>query len=182
LFTLLAGNAVHEGVPGFGTSISFGLARCGFGDQLMDAVRTLSPPQLEAFRVFVGFQSDIRRELATNSQGFFASRHEKLADCFPESFPEPTTLNIYSCSPTSSAFGHRAREWGPREPSISRIARFGQEHFEWNTEGRLKCVMRGEVWQGVFIQMLYSVRGLQSISNFCLSDHKIHHLELCDLQ
>ena len=52
---LLAGNVAHRGVPGFGTSISFGLARCGFGEQLMDAVRTLSPAQLETFRVFAGF-------------------------------------------------------------------------------------------------------------------------------
>ena len=37
-FMLLAGNVAHQGVPGFGTSISFGLARCGFGEQLMDAV------------------------------------------------------------------------------------------------------------------------------------------------
>jgi len=37
-FTLLAGNANHQGVPGFGTSISFGLARYGFGEQLMNAV------------------------------------------------------------------------------------------------------------------------------------------------
>ena len=125
----------------------------------MDAVQTLSPAQLETFRVFAGFRLGIRQELATNSQGFFASRHEKLAERLPESFPEPEILNFYSCSPKSSAFSHRASEWGPREPSISHITKFGQHHFEWNTETQLKYAMT-EVWEGAFLQMLYSVRGL----------------------
>lgn len=132
----------------------------------MNAVRTLSPSQLEAFRVFAGFQLGIQQELATNSQGFFASRHEKLAECFSsEPFPEQEILNIYSCSPKSSAFGHHANEWRPHEPSIASIAKFGQCHFEWNTERRLTYAMRTEVWEGVFLQMLYSVRTLSSILN-----------------
>lgn len=130
----------------------------------MDAVQTLSPAQLETFRVFAGFRLGIRQELSTNSQGLIASCHENLAEHLPESFPEPEILNLYSCSPKSSAFGHHASEWGPRKPSITRIAQFGQQHFEWNTEMQLKYAMSAEVWEGVFLQMLYSVRELSSIS------------------
>lgn len=130
----------------------------------MDAVRTLSPAQLEAFRIFAGFRAGIQQELATNSRGFFASRYEKLSERLPESFPNQQILDIYSRSQKSSAFGHCVGEWKHREPSISHLAKFGQENFEWNTEERLKREMSSNIWEGAFLQMLYSVRGF--IFNF----------------
>lgn len=167
-FSLMAGSSDHQGVPGCGTSISFGLAKCGFGGQLMDAIQSLSPVQLETFRVFAGFQAAIRQELATNSHGHFASHHEKLSACLPESFLDPQILGIYSSSPKTSLFGHWTNKWVPREPSISSLAKFGQENFGWITEGSLKYGMSSEVWQGAFLQMIYSVR--DSLSDYLCDD------------
>ena len=122
----------------------------------MDAVQTLSPAQLEAFCIF---RAGIQQELATNSQGFFASCYENLSERLPKSFPNQQILDIYSCSQKSSAFGHCAGEWKHHEPSISHLTKFGQENFEWNMEEKLKHEMSSQVWEGAFLQMLYSVRG-----------------------
>jgi len=112
--------------------------------------------------------------------GIFCIHREKLAECLPKSFPDPEILNLYFCSPKFSVFGHCASEWGPHEPSITSIAKFGQHHFKWNMETQLKYAMSAEVWEGVFLQMLYSVR------NYCLSQNlirlTIYSPELCDLQ
>jgi hypothetical protein len=117
----------------------------GFGGQLMDAIQSLSPVQLETFHVCAGFQAAIRQELATNSHGHFALHHEKLSACLPDSFLDPQILGMYSSSPKTSLFGHWSNKWVPREPSISSLTKFGQENFRWITEGSLKYGMSSEV-------------------------------------
>ena len=89
--------------------------------------------------------------------------HLTMKSCqnvFLNHFPTNESLTfMYSHSQKSSAFGHCAGEWKHCEPLISHLAKFGQENFEWNTEEKLKCEMSSQVWEGAFLQMLYSVRG-----------------------
>jgi hypothetical protein len=157
LFALLVGGDYDKGIHGCGHNIALGLARCGFGDDLIEAINNDHDLEVTAAHL----RSNICHELRTNSQGKLGSCHPSIAARFPSAFPDPGVLRLYTEPLTSWTEGEtipNSAIWLKREPVISNIAQFCFDNLGWNTELTLVKALQNRLWEGVFIQMLLSVR------------------------
>ncbi|PPQ75836.1 hypothetical protein CVT26_001130 [Gymnopilus dilepis] len=128
LFALLTGRDYDKGVKNFGPAFAHGLARCGFGEQLIDAIQTLDEDAYAKF--LIEWRINLKRELTDNPRRLLPRREPSLARALPESFPDRRILNLY-LNPVSSWNPPRniPSVWDPQEPSIS-------EHF-WTSALRM---------------------------------------------
>ena len=169
LISLLAGGDYSQGVEGIGTGIALGLAQCGYGDELLEAARTLIPASLDVF--LVNWRVRMRQELSSNTHGYLRSAHPTLAANITDDFPNHRILGLYvnpltSWSGIGTGSGDHVRvydmvaSWHSREPSIRDIASFCRLHFGWSDFSKLSDVFRGNLWDGVLCHMLSSVGSL----------------------
>ncbi|EJD42038.1 PIN domain-like protein, partial [Auricularia subglabra TFB-10046 SS5] len=86
LIALLSGGDYHPGVRGIGMGIARGLAQCGFGDQLVEAMRTLKGHALETF--LQQWRANVAHELRTDSRGLVGRKYRQLANTFSRDFPD----------------------------------------------------------------------------------------------
>ncbi|VDB85331.1 unnamed protein product [Peniophora sp. CBMAI 1063] len=150
LIGLLSGGDYSEGVKGCGMKTAHGLAQCGFGDELFDAVQTRSRDDLPAF--LVGWNSRLREELKTNSKGMLDKRMLKLAREWPKKFPDLEVLYLYTDPVTSKTDAsarrtHTPLEW-KKEPDLSKIANVCEMYFEWGFEEVIIKRFRTVLWNG----------------------------------
>ena len=164
LVSLLAGGDYNRGVEGIGTGIALGLARCGYGDELLEAAQTLLPADLDAF--LVNWVARIKQELSSNAHGYLCSTHPRLAANITDDFPNRRVLGLYvepltSWSGTGTGPGDQvsdmAASWHSREPSIPKITSFCRQNFGWSDFSKLLDVFQGNLWDGVLCRMLSSV-------------------------
>lgn len=157
LFALLTGGDYDEvGVPGCGVETAYGLARCGFGDDLVHAIRTIpSQPLLQEF--LSRWRESIKQELSLNSRGFLPHRQPALASCISDQFPDLHVLQLY-LNPLTSNPDTIQKEWLIKQPLLRNLAEICSERFEWSDEQILKKRFKNGIWEGVLLQMLFSVR------------------------
>ena len=158
LFALLNGGDYDKGVPGCGQVVAVGLAKCGYGDQLLNAINNN-----EDFNTFAPrFRDQICAELREDLQGQLGARRPSLASQFPDDFPKREVIDLYtkpvisdseSCNKTI-----RHGDWKTRAPCIAKITQFCYDNLGWKTESVLKANLQSHLWEGVFAQMLFSVR------------------------
>ncbi|KAJ6558571.1 hypothetical protein DFH09DRAFT_922590, partial [Mycena vulgaris] len=91
LFALLAGGDYHPGVPNVGKVTASGLARCGFGDRLLEAFKRHNKDQFKVF--LVRWRAEVNAELRSNSRGHLKQRHTSLT--IPPDFPDLEVLANY---------------------------------------------------------------------------------------
>jgi len=157
LFALLSGGDYDQGIRGCGRVVALGLAQCGFGDELLSAIERNEDINIFGPRL----RNAICAELRGNSQGKLGARHPSLAAQVPEDFPNREVLELYTHPLTSQSCGCTTpsqRDWRTRGPSIAKIAQFCFDHLGWKTESVLKEKLHNHLWEGVFAQMLFSVR------------------------
>ncbi|KAF8176553.1 PIN domain-like protein, partial [Pholiota molesta] len=160
---LCGGDYDPSGLQGCGPAIAYGLARCGFGDQLLEGFHQgLTSEFLDFWR------GGLRKELITNSRNFLPSRQPRLASSIPLDFPDPKVIELYvkpvtSCTPPYVL--PITQLWRPKEPTIYLLTKFCYENFGWRTEETLKAKFSSLLWDGVFSQMIYSVRNKFYIQN-----------------
>jgi len=156
LFALLTGGDYDKGTPGCGRVVAAGLAKCGYGDQLLNAINSN-----EDFDIFAPrFRDQIRAELREDLQGQLGTRHPSLANQFPDDFPKREIIDLYT-KPVISDFHNNTvltSDWKSRGPSIAKITQFCYDNLGWKTESVLKTNLQSHLWEGVFLQMLFSVR------------------------
>ncbi|KDR71016.1 hypothetical protein GALMADRAFT_214050 [Galerina marginata CBS 339.88] len=92
LLALTLGGDYDSGIEGCGPAIAHGLARCGFGDLLLEAGQTLDEDAFELFRQ--KWLQDFKNEFTMNTKGCLSTRQPKLALNIPETFPERSTVNF----------------------------------------------------------------------------------------
>ena len=167
LIALLAGGDYNSGVSGIGAVIAYGLARCGFGDTLIDAARNQDQ---HGFRIFLdGWRRDLRLELSTNSRGLLGRRYDRLVPHITDTFPSPVILQRYLHPITSGSNEQSSALWKPREPALSSITTFCIEHLRWDiTTGILKQ-FHSNLWDGVCFRMLCMVSFVYFLSHIELS-------------
>jgi len=156
LFALLSGGDYSKGVSGCGRVVALALAKCGFGDQLLEAIEKGEEQDIFGPRL----HDAICAELRGNSQGQLGACHPSLAAQFPDNFPDREVLDLYNKPVTSWSCGGMPpsqSHWRTREPAIAKIAQFCYDNFGWKTESILKEKMYSHLWEGVFAQMLFSV-------------------------
>ncbi|EJD52511.1 PIN domain-like protein, partial [Auricularia subglabra TFB-10046 SS5] len=153
LIGLMRGGDYHQaGVQGIGVGIARGLAECGFGDQLVEAVRTLKGDALETF--LDQWRSDIVHELRTNSRGIIGKKHAKLASTFPIDFPDLKVVDAYVNPVISEKKGvFHDIEWR-REPDLTLLAKLCEQHFEWGYAEAILKRFRTIVWPGMVCRIL----------------------------
>ena len=134
--------------------VAVGLARCGFGDSLLEAVWKFvkgageeeGREELEEW--LVGWRGDVAKELATNSQGHLPSKRTALSKALlsfnsppptgskSQVFPDIRILLYYTTPLTSETYHRSSRnkieiDWTKGEPDLGKIAGVCELYFEW---------------------------------------------------
>jgi len=150
--------------PGFADA-AHGLARLGFGDELLTAATTLSKNDLDVF--LIGWRCRLRDELSKNTHGYLAHRQAYLALKISASFPDRDILKKYTHPMTSSSHSGGfpdTSSWKICEPVIHKLAEFCTTHLRWVQPGiDIRKRFDSKLWEGVFTRMLFSV-SFESIS------------------
>ena len=165
-FALLRGGDYDQGITKCGSAIAFGLARCGFGDKL-EAVQNFQGKAFDNF--LVRWRINLRHELESNSRGMLGSRQPQLARQISDTFPDRDILLLYIDPLTSWSAPENIPDtssWKIKEPSIVQLVNFCVNNFNWKDLQLLRKKFENILWEGVFLQMLYSVRSTLSTITF----------------
>ncbi|KIM45153.1 hypothetical protein M413DRAFT_441836 [Hebeloma cylindrosporum] len=148
LFALLSGGDYHKGVEKIGKKIAHGLARCEFGDQLLDAYQTLRGPPFERF--LEQWRAQVNAELRENRRGFLPHR---TSLSLPHGFPDLSVLEKYANPLTSGGSSSVAlRDQGNFDPA--QIAALCEEFFEWGYRSKIIERFRNFLWPCAVIHVL----------------------------
>ncbi|KAH9052035.1 hypothetical protein EDB83DRAFT_2676323 [Lactarius deliciosus] len=157
LIGLLSGGDYHPaGLARCGTGIAHGLAKCGFGDELLKATQSLARDELPGF--LTTWREDMRSELRTNSRGHLGSKKPSLAKAVPDAFPDIDVLLSYT-NPIISATDAGARRthtpprW-EREPDLGKLAHLCELHFEWGLKDIIIKRFRTVLWPSIVLRAL----------------------------
>ncbi|KAH9022361.1 PIN domain-like protein [Lactarius deliciosus] len=155
LIGLLSGGDYHAGLPHCGPETAHGLAKCGFGDELLKAAQSLTRDELHNF--LVTWCGDLRRELRTNAHGHLSSKKPSLAKAVPDTFPDIDVLLSYT-NPIISATDvschtHTPPRW-EREPDLGRLAHLCELCFEWGLKDIIIKRFRTILWPSIVLRAL----------------------------
>ncbi|KAA1474332.1 hypothetical protein DENSPDRAFT_873329 [Dentipellis sp. KUC8613] len=119
LIALLSGGDYHKGVDKFGPGIAHALARCGFGDKLLDIFNRRAEQDIRA--PLAQWRDAVHNELALNSRGFLSRRYPSYT--LPPDFPPLDVMQNYVNPVNSARFAHFG-EWGYEKMIIDRFRNF----------------------------------------------------------
>ena len=158
LIALLAGGDYDQsGVVGIGPQIACGLARCGYGDRLMEVAKQRDAKGLrESIKTW---HKDVCSELASDSRGILGRSYARLAARVPTSFPSCKILQLYVNPITSwsSASPPDSSAWRPREPTVCNITSFAIRCLGWTSGEELLKRFHANLWSGVCFRMFCMV-------------------------
>lgn len=159
LCALLLGGDYEAGISGVGPTIAHALARLGFGQDLLNILRSFHGHELDKY--LTGWRDALRDELRTNASGLLHKCHPKLATDIPDTFPNLEVVNLYlnpltSASPNYTGPLPNVNLWTPREPSIANLSSLCTSLFGWKGEYLLKK-LNSNLWPGVVFRMISSV-------------------------
>ncbi|KAG8215238.1 hypothetical protein J3R82DRAFT_8784 [Butyriboletus roseoflavus] len=147
---LSGGDYIPAGLPGCGQKFATGLARAGFGDSLLKAVKELKGVKLDTF--LHQWRQDIRNELKTNKSGLLPSKKPSLAVTLPDDFPSLPVLMSY-VDPLTSENTPQKRKTPPgvwrNDPDPMRIASLCELYFEWGVKDVIVHRFRTVLWPGI---------------------------------
>lgn len=155
LIALLSGGDYHQaGLSGCGPKVAHGLAKCGFGDNLLSAARTLSREGLQEF--LITWKRDLVEELRTNSRSILGRKFTSLSKAIPEEFPNIDILMSYANPVTSETEGkvHKIKATWERPLDLGRIANICELYFEWGVRHAIIKRFRTVVWPAAVFRFL----------------------------
>ncbi|KAG8908742.1 hypothetical protein FRB99_002980 [Tulasnella sp. 403] len=155
LIGLMSGGDYHQaGLARCGKQIAHGLARCGFGDSLVNAFLTL--PEHALPRFLDEWRADVAHELRTNSQGYVGRKYPSLAASIPESFPDLEVLKSYVTPVTTESRGKTVdtSAWWTREMDLAEVAACCELFFEWGVKDIILKRFRTVLWPGACLRIL----------------------------
>ncbi|TFK54033.1 PIN domain-like protein [Heliocybe sulcata] len=147
LFALLKGGDYDEGIAGIGEKIAHGLARCGFGDQLLSAYERRAYQSIEPF--LAQWRPEMTNELRTNSRGLLP--HRVMSVTIPVTFPDLAVLEAY-VNPKRAMHHVQLRDM--ESMNLPRIARFCEDHFEWGYKAKILYRFRTVLWEACVMRVL----------------------------
>ena len=155
LIALLSGGDYHQaGLAGCGPKVAHGLAKCGFGDSLLSAARTLSREGLQEY--LISWKVDLVEELRNNSRGMLGRRCISLSKAIPEEFPDIDILMSYANPVTSETEGkvHKIKATWERPLDLGRIANICELYFEWGVRDVIIKRFRTVIWPAAVFRFL----------------------------
>ncbi len=156
LIGLMSGGDYQQGgLARCGVSTAHSLAKCGFGDSLYQAARTLDRDDLAEF--LVTWRHEMRQELRTDSQKIIGRKLVALSKAIPEDFPDIDILLSYVCPITSESMGRESNNakltWG-KEPNVAKIAETCEFYFEWGYKEAIIKRFRTVIWHSIVLRIL----------------------------
>lgn len=130
-----------------GKQTAHALAKCGFGDELLEAARCRDIRNLKSF--LPGWRRRINEELHKNKSGFLQRRRLNLT--IPDTFPDITLLEKY-VEPVLRTGGAGIRAVGGI--NLSKIAALCEKYFEWGTRTIIIKRFRAFMWDACIIHVL----------------------------
>ncbi|KIK80050.1 hypothetical protein PAXRUDRAFT_767087 [Paxillus rubicundulus Ve08.2h10] len=150
---LSGGDYIPAGLPGCGQKFATGIARAGFGDSLVKAVKELKGARLQAF--LDKWRDEVRVELKTNKAGYLPSKKPSLAASLTDDFPSLPVLLSYidpvisGTEPSSKAKNRPSPIVWRNDPDPMRIAALCELYFEWGVKDVIVSRFRTVLWPGV---------------------------------
>jgi Holliday junction resolvase YEN1 len=156
LIGLMSGGDYQQGgLMRCGMTTSHALAKCGFGDSLYEAARTLDREDLVDYLVV--WRQELREELRTNSQGHNGRKQGALAKSITEDFPDIDILLSYVHPITSESMGRESNNtkltWS-KEPNLAKLAETCEFYFEWGYKEAIIKRFRTVIWHSVVLRIL----------------------------
>ncbi|KAG5651830.1 hypothetical protein H0H81_007262 [Sphagnurus paluster] len=156
LIGLMSGGDYHQGgLSRCGTVTSHGLAKCGFGDTLVEAASKMNRAELKVF--LVAWRHELCHELRTNSQGHIGRKQVALANSVPAEFPDIDVLLSYTNPITSESMGRAENNsrltWG-KEPDLGKLAGTCEFYFEWGYREAIIKRFRTVIWHAAVLRIL----------------------------
>lgn len=171
LFALLSGGDYHkvgaflhkssrkltfpQGVDKVGKKIAHGLARCGFGEQLLEAYENLGNYKEEFNQFLQQWRAQVNVELRENRQGHLPHRTSLT---LPDNFPDLDVLEYYA-KPINSGTGHdqglgsiAIRD--QKNLDLPKIAHLCERYFEWGYKARIIERFRNLLWPCAVMHVL----------------------------
>lgn len=153
LFAMLVKGDYGDGVRDVGKGIALGLARCGFGDKLLELFHRRSTEDIRP--ALACWRSSVNLELHTNSKKQL--RHSYPALSLPPDFPNMQILDNYIdpiCSArVGSIGGGKMRDNG--ELNLAHAAAFCEEKFgEWGYRTAIIKRFRSLMWEAATMRVL----------------------------
>ncbi|KAJ7912211.1 PIN domain-like protein [Mycena leptocephala] len=172
LCALLLGGDSDSGVLGAGVTIAHALATQGFGNTLVDILKSYGGT--ERSRRLAIWRNNLRHELRTNASGSLPKRQPRLADSILDGFPDAQVADLYINPLTSRSPGFvgvqpNAQLWLPAQPSIPQLSAFCATYFAWNG-GQLLKKLNSVLWPGVAFRTVSSVRNYDYSLIYLLMD------------
>lgn len=158
LIALLSGGDYHQaGLSGCGPKVAHGLAKCGFGDRLLSAARTLPREGLQEY--LIAWKKDLAEELRNNSRGILGRRYNSLSKAIPEEFPDIDILMSYANPVTSETERkvHKIKATWERPLDLGRIAHICELYFEWGVRDVIIKRFRTVIWPAAVFRFLREV-------------------------
>lgn len=133
-----------------GKQTAHALARCGFGDELFEAIKRRETHSLHNF--LPAWRQRINTELRENRKGFLQRCRPGLF--IPDSFPRIELLDKY-VEPVLRTGGANIR--GNGEMNLPLIAALCEKYFEWGTRTTIIKRFRSFLWEACVIRVLRRV-------------------------
>ncbi|KAF8230750.1 hypothetical protein L208DRAFT_1280333, partial [Tricholoma matsutake] len=153
---------------GIGAQIAHCLARCGYGDMLIEV--TLAGNWDEGFQQFIKtWREDMCSELASDSCGILGCCYGTLVVQIPSLFPSSKVLELYVNPITSWSPGSILPDtsgWQPCEPTIHEITLLLIKDLGWMTGKDLLKRFHANLWSSVCFHMFCMVSS--QIQRCCL--------------
>ncbi|KAJ3491071.1 hypothetical protein NLI96_g1005 [Meripilus lineatus] len=153
LFALLSGGDYDAGVKGFGPQFAHGLAKAGYGDELL---RAYTRRQWDDIRVFlIDWRARMNDELHTNAENRLPKKAPSTL-YIPSDFPDLQILKYYAepiTSGTKNRSGGQIRD--NKDLSLPRIAGYCEQYFdEWGHKSAIIKRFRDLVWPAATMRVL----------------------------
>jgi len=139
-------------------TMAHSLARAGFGDDLLHATKTCTPPELERF--LEKWHSCLCMALWYNDASHLSRCQVALSNSVPNTFPDPKILALYVnpvtlWSPSQKLPNTTA--WIPQEVNLTKLAAFCECSFTWGTSEGILSGFQEHVWPGMTLYQLVDV-------------------------
>ena len=157
LIGLLSGGDYHQaGLSCCGPRIAHRLAKSGFGDELLNAVQSLSLNKLPNF--LTTWRENLHGKLRTNAHGHLRSKKPSLAKAVPDLFPDIDVLLSYtnliiSATDAGAHYTYTLPRW-EGEPDLRKLAHLCKLHFEWGLKDTIIKCFRTIIWPSIILHAL----------------------------
>jgi Holliday junction resolvase YEN1 len=155
LIALLSGGDYHQaGLSGCGPKVAHGLAKCGFGDSLLSAARTLS--QRGSARIPDRLEKGFSRRTPHQLPRYLGPKIWLFIQGHPRRIPDIDILMSYANPVTSETEGktHRIKATWERPLDLGRIANICELYFEWGVRDVIIKRFRTVIWPAAVFRFL----------------------------